>query len=130
MPCDSCDRLKRQVRELKEEIAEWDRTENNESLADKLRLRFRLRPQAAYTLAAMIERPGRVFSKQAIIQHIGYDGSPMETKRDGEDQSVRTNISWVRSGLKYAGLDVEVRNIHAQGYLISKEDAEKVRALL
>ena len=130
MGCVNCERLKREIRELREELDEWGLVENNETLADKIRTRFRLRPQAAYTLAAMIERPGRVFSREAIIQHIGYNGSPMDTKRNGEDQSVRTNISWVRLGLKDARLDVEVRNVHGQGYLITKEDAEKVRAAL
>ena len=130
MGCDSCDRLKREIRELREELEEWGRVENNETLADKLRIRFRLRPQAAYCLAALIERPGRIFSREAIIQHIGYNGSPMDTKRNGEDQAVRTNISWVRLGLQDARMGVKIRNVQRQGYLITKEDAEKVRAAL
>lgn len=130
MPCDNCERLRREIRELKEEIAEWGKVENNEALSDRLRIRFRLRPQAALALAAMLERPGRVFSVQALIQHIGYNGNPMDTKRNGEDQSVRTNISWVRLGLMDARLGVHVRNIQRQGYMISKEDAEKIMAAL
>ena len=128
MTCNNCERLNREIRELREELAEWGRVEKNETLADKLRKRFRLRPQASHVLAELVTRPDRVFGRDAMIQHMGYTGSPMETVRDGEDQAIRNAITWIRNALKDERLDVTIRNIYGAGYLVSKADAAVIRA--
>jgi len=122
--CDNCDRLRAEIRELKEEIAEWARVNRDDRLAEKIRIRFCMTLQESCASAAMMGRPDMTFSIDRLCEHMGYDGL-----EDGRSV-VRTVLSRVRAKLKSHGLQVSVRNLHSEGYYITRADADAIKAAI
>ena len=67
--CDNCARLQRQVRELKEEIAEYERGGPPPDKAEEYRLRYKLTPVGSRILARLVaSSPNLVTNEQVHFE--------------------------------------------------------------
>lgn len=76
MPCGECDRLRVQVRELKEEIAEWERTggEIVDTSVNDLAKKIGTHLQPAKMLLALARARGKTVTNERMCDVIGYEG--------------------------------------------------------
>jgi hypothetical protein len=119
--CD-CETLQREIEELRDEIAAL-RGEVS-GLSDRLKFRFRLKPQQARVLARLLSTPGSVVKSSDLIA----------IARQGASSPLKTNpsvflamiILGIKNGLTDAGLNPSVQSSYAKGYMISKDDADAI----
>lgn len=134
MPCGECDRLRAQVRDLKDELSEWERMRGgDETRVNLLRSRLRLRPQPAKILDALMDRPGMVVSLDTLIDRSDAGGTLPDDampSRGGPLQSIRVNIARVRAALMDKRIVGGVVNVRGEGYVLDKRAAEQVRGII
>lgn len=132
MPCGECDRLRRENRELKEEIAEYGKSmiEGQSPLAFTIKTRLSLRPASAKVLACLIENAGRVVSNRALATAADYSGEATNPNDSRAMSAVGVAITHCRRALEDVGIYRVIHTFYGEGRTISKEDAAKVRALL
>lgn len=133
MACDECDRLRKQVRELKEEIAEYEADtldDSEDPMPMRLTQTFRIRPQSARILWAMMKKPGRVLSMDALAHASEYHGDTTNPNDRAFKQSTRTNISRIRRGLESRQIFGGVQNSYGRGFLLTKEAAVRIAEIL
>ena len=132
MGCDNCDRLRRQVRELTEEIKEYEASGHTDDDLSVRRLAktLRIKPQAAKILAALLDRPGRLTSTDLLIEAAEYEGEATNPNDRRFKAAIGMNISSIRRGLESKSIYGGIENFYGTGYVLKKEAAEKVKALL
>lgn len=131
MACDECVKLRATIRELREELAEYEKFDDAESpLVLNLMKALRLRPQSAKILAALLARAGKVVSTELLIESADYEGEASNTNDRRFRALVGVNISRIRRGLEDAKIMGGIVTYYARGHMLTKEAAEKIRALL
>lgn len=131
MACSECDSLRRQVRELKEELAEFQKYDDADSpLVFELKKALRLRPQSAKILAALMERQDKVVKVDLLIDAAEYEGEAGNPNDQRFRAIIGVNLARIRRGMEDARIDGSVQTFYGHGYMISKAVADQVRALL
>lgn len=135
MPCDECDALRRQLREAREEIAEYEAATDSGDTAriNALRIKLRIRPMTAKVIDTLMDKPGMLTRLDYIVERTEAGGKRSDTmppSRRGPLGVVRTNISWARKALVEKGIRGGIVNMHGEGYTMTKEAARAVEALL
>ena len=115
--CDNCARLQRQVRELKEEIAEYEaRKAPVVPEAVRLQTKHDLSPAEGRVLHALVRHSPHIVTKDTIQNLISGDNGTLEN-------IVRVIISRIRNKLP----EGSVRNVFGQGYHIPTDKLEAIR---
>lgn len=132
MACGECDRLRRENRELREEIEEWrsgvDLGEDYVRLASIVPMN----PQCSRIIVRMMQNPGHVVLSGELIETMHYRGEDRDLP-DGNTSSGRALMvimSLSRRALERVGVNDALVNFRGLGYYITKDAATKVRALL
>jgi len=114
--CDNCARLQRQVRELKEEIAEYERggppTDKSES--SPYQIKYKMTPSEARTLTELIKSSPKPVSKDRL--HFVVSG-------ETEPQIVQVYVCRIRKKLPPA----TIITVSGAGYYIPTDKLEAVR---
>lgn len=134
MACDNCDRLRREVRELKEELAEWQAGSSfeaeNTTEVDLIRAKFRVRPQTAKIISALLSRPGKVVSHDLLVQAASCGGAVDGDKypsRTGPLAVLRIAVAQARKAITFRNTII---NVKERGYMIPVEKADALNAVL
>lgn len=128
MGCDDCART---IRELREELHEYRTlTEGEDPLAFQIKVRFRLRPQAAKVLAILVKNAGRVVMNRTLIDAADYEGEANNPDDRRAINSLAATITHIRRGLEDVRIFDAVQTFYGHGRMVSKEDAAKVRDVL
>lgn len=131
MACGECDTLRRQVRELREELAEFQKYEDSESpLVFSLKKALRLRPQSAKILAALMDRQDKVVKVDLLIDASEYEGEAGNPNDRRFRAIIGVNLARIRRSMEDARIEGAVQTFYGNGYMISKSVADQVRALL
>ena len=132
MTCDNCARLTRELREAREELAEYrdalpDTEDHRVVLIAK---RLGIQPQGGRMAAEMADRNGRICTTELLGELIGYGGEGY-VGDPGRLMTgvVRVNISRLRKALERAGCPGAVVNYHGTGYALSEAGVKLVRKL-
>ena len=132
-------RLRRQVTELREELAEWrrqgvSRARRGSRAADPsddpdfivaCRRKLDLTGQTARTLAALLDASPRVVTRAHLLTAMRPAGG-----EDTHDKIVDVYVSKLRRGLMASGLGRCVETHWALGYSLAAADAARIRESL
>lgn len=139
--CARCADLTRQLREAREELAEWtkvpvreggeDRREQAVVLCNRLRQRLSLtvqefRPGEVRLLMALLDRKGRPAKRDDLLSEIALDGD----RSDAHSNLVSCRVAYLRRVLKQCDLGGAIETVVGVGYLISSANRDRVLALL
>jgi len=132
MGCDNCDRLRRQVRELTEEIKEYEASGHTDDdlFVRRLAKTIGIKPQAAKILSLLMDHPGRLTSTDLLIEAAEYEGEATNPNDRRFKSAICVNISSIRRRLESKSIHKAIENFYGTGYVLSKEAAAKIRALL
>ena len=132
MVCDNCARLTRELREAREELAEYEGAlDVTEDMAVfKLGRALKIRPQTAKLLLTLASRPDRMFGIDLLSDALGYAGAGTETLAPSGcllSQSIRVNVVRARAALKSLGFDKRaLTTAYGKGYGLSEDAAKAV----
>lgn len=134
MPCDSCDRLRAQLREAREELAEWRRSDGSSLNGDVWRIKraFGINPQPAIIINALMRDAGRVVTNDALVEAMGYAGEGREpVKGQADDRlALQVVICKARSALRAEGLHEAISNVHHTGYIMPRTKAAEITKII
>lgn len=134
MACDECDRLRRDLREAKEELAEYraDRPAPvavNDN-ADRMG-RWMKALDCPYgqvrLLMTFVESPGRAFDRDALLDHLEGFGRSEQT-----DRAIDTRIKRLRASLR-AALRTNtnpISTLYGIGYVMDAPTAHTIKAMV
>ena len=137
--CGECDRLRAEVRELREEIAEWERmgaTERDNGAAEVIAAAFCMHPQESRLVKALMDSRNAVVSHHDLSERIGYAGSDKWYKdKRGLDVSARKDQLKVaahraRKWLEQAGVFEAIVSVRSVGYMMTRQKAAEIEAVL
>lgn len=131
MACAECARLRATIREIREELAEYEKFDDSEDpLVLNLMNALRIRPQSAKVLAALLDRAGKVVSTELLIDAADYEGEASNMNDRRFRALIGVNISRIRRGLEDAKIMGGIVTYYARGHMLTKDAAEKIRVLL
>jgi DNA-binding response OmpR family regulator len=121
--CANCERLTRELREAREELAIWSGVdEDTEGLewekVGAYRKAFGMTSQEARVFDLLMDKPGL-----ASVERIRFHASKGEAT---EPQIVNVLICKLRRKLKYSGMGDVIKTRWGSGYEIEREDKERV----
>lgn len=129
---DELNRLRVQVREQSEELAEWQRTapryDGGNPDAEAVRLKVALGGQglAPYRLLALLlSRPGHTFSTGALC-----DAAVLNSNLDNPVNLVRVHLCRLRADLSGCGVCAKVVCVWKSGYHITPADCATITAFV
>lgn len=119
MGCVNCERLKREIRELKEEIEEWEAYDGEvvDSEAHDLSRKIGVRPQAAKLLITLMDAPGQTISVDRLARAIGYEG-------DDNNGMVAMAAHALRAG------GVPIETVWGKGRRVRLSDVERIKGMM
>lgn len=136
MTCSSCDDLRRQLREARDEIAAWEandrdagRVEVSEERLGRWRQRLRTPPAVCLTLMLLVDREGRLQSKAAVIAATRA-GPGLERDREPVDHLAGVYICHARKALRRLLGHIEIETIWGQGWVLQPDMARRLRVLM
>ena len=138
--CPKCSDLARDLREAREELAEWRRQglaqvdQSTEARAVEIRVRLArlgwpkrsVQPGEIRTLLALVKANGATCSRDHLLSALVTDHADHEVSI----KSVDVRICRLRKVLKRAGLDGVIENRWGQGYVIPPTNLPRVKAWL
>lgn len=137
MACDNCDRLRREIRELKEEIAEYELGtdhEADETDVFRLKIALRIKPQSAKLLHGLMQTPGKLVTLNALAEwsdvnkRQDHDQFPSRT---GPGRHIRVLVKDIRDGFVSRGLPSDlIHNAYGRGYILDQTATEPLQALM
>jgi len=136
MNCSTCDDLRRQLREARDEIEAWEAGARDDQSfaveAERLaqwRRRMRATPAVCLTLMALAARPGRLVTKAQII---GATRAAPGLERDRElgDNLAVTYVCLARKALRRQSLSVHVGTVWGQGWMMHPCSAKHLLAAM
>lgn len=136
MSCSTCDDLRRQLREAREEVEAWEADAKSVALNDaalerlgRWKSRLKLRPASVLILMALADAPGRTLSRPTLLRVAR--GSPSgNVKGDPEGNVVGVAIYHARKALADARVDVKLHLDWGCGFRLTVEDAARLRAVM
>jgi len=138
--CPTCDKLRAEVRELREEIAEWERAAVNgdadNSASEVIAAVFKMHPQEARLVRALMDSRNAVVSHDDLSERMGYDGADRwhQDKRGVDVSSRRAQTKVVvhraRKWLEQGGVFESIVSIRSLGYMMTKQKAAETERLL
>lgn len=132
--CQTCDKLRAEIRELREELAEWRNQDSIHESGDAAIIATRLKtwPQVAKLIAILAENENRVVSREYFVEALEYAGAGRDHDRRGtdEDRWLKVIVSRARRALESVGVFDAVGNVWGQGYIMTKEKARDVRRVV
>lgn len=124
MSCSTCDDLRRQLREAREEIEAWEAGAREEAAVDldgerlaRWRRRLRASPAVCLTLMALAARPGKLTTKASIIAAT-RSAPGLERGRELGDNLAGTYICLGRKALRRQLFAVQVQTVWGQGWMM------------
>lgn len=119
MGCANCERMKREIRELREELEEWRLMDGEvvDSKVHDLAKNLRVRPQAAKLLMALMASPGQTVPVDRLARAIGYDGD-----------DINRMVAMAAHALRSGGVPIET--VWGKGRRVRLSDVEKIRAMM
>lgn len=132
--CPTCDRLRAELREVKEELAEW-RTNEADEPGDVALIgrQLGLNPQPARIVSRLMASSSRVVAKEALIETMNYAGEGRDLggyRGTDEGCALKVVITKARRGLESVGLFDAISNVVGVGYIMPKSKAVELRAIL
>jgi len=120
------ERLRVRVRELEEELAEWEKfgeMDRNERI-HQWRRSLGVLPQVAHVAMILCESPGRFKNTDDLHDAI------VASEESQSRHVVSVAISRLKKRLRARGITDAVHNEYGHGYMITPEGARQVRALV
>lgn len=132
MPCDSCDRLRAQLREALEELAEWRRGDDADDNVSSLRRVFGLERQGAIIMDRLMRASGCVVHKDALIEAMQYRGEDRHLPGSKPDNvaALHVVVCKAKGVLRRSGIFEAVVNIPATGYIMPRTKAAEIRKIM
>lgn len=133
MTCPHCDRLRAEIRELKEELQEWERgdpdsIDGNTALIARV---LRTNPQPARIIHHLMTEASRVVSKEALIETLQYNGEGRDIgNRTDEDNALKVIVSKSRRALESVGLFDAIGSVRGVGYIMPKSKANELARII
>lgn len=132
--CVECDKLRAEIRELREELAEWRNQDSIHENGDAAIIAARLKtwPQVAKLIAILAENENRVVAREYFVEALEYAGAGRDHDRRGtdEDRWLKVIVSRARRALEGIGVFDAVGNVRGWGYIMTKEKARDVRRVV
>ena len=131
--CVSCDRLRAELREVKEELAEWKMREDDSVDGDiaLISRTLKLPPQPARIVNELMSAASRVVTSEKLIESMDYGGRGGDKGRwTAEGNAMKVCLSMARKGLREAGLHDAISTVWREGYIMPKSKAVELRAIL
>lgn len=138
--CPTCDRLRAENRELREEIEEWERSAANggadNSAAEVIAAVFKMHPQEARLVRALMDGRNAVISHDDLGERMGYTGIERwyQDKRGVDVSSKRDQIKVVvhraRKWLEQGGVFESIVSVRSLGYMMTKQKAAEIERML
>ena len=125
-PTQELNHLRVRVREMEEELREWERTGIVDDMPDDLHVlskALNLRPQAVELATILCSMPGR-------FRTTGYLHERIARSEDASGNLVSVAVSHLRTALKAKGIRDVLISAYGHGYMITPEGARQVRALV
>ena len=131
--CASCDRLRAELREVKEELAEWKRPPEITDADRMARLKAALpmERQTAILLIRLHQSPGLVVENGELIELIGYKGEDRDLPRGKSDRvnALKVIVTKARRALEHIAIYDSIKFAYG-GYVMSREAAAAIRGLV
>lgn len=133
--CASCDRLRAELREVKEELEEW-RLRGEKEVDDRAALiqtALSATPQVSRVIDAMMDNPGRLIESHTLVDVLHYNGRGGDLPKYGttdEGRLLKVIIFHARKTLERAGITSPIETIWGRGYSLSRDKAVELRAIL
>lgn len=128
--CPTAARLRREVEDLKAEVAEWERrgpegeaSDDHENRVATVRIKLGLRPQAARVLLLLLARPGRLTSAVFLAEALGW---PEDRTRN----LTSVYLTMIRNALRDCGAPGRIETAWGQGWRMSPADVAMMETWL
>lgn len=133
MMCPTCDRLRAELREVREELAEWRMSEGESQNGDVAIIArvLKISPQSAKVVNELMSAPSRLVPTDRLVEAMDYGGLGMDKGRwTFEGNALKVVMSMARKGLREAGLPEAISNVWGRGYIMPRSKATELRAIL
>lgn len=134
--CQTCDKLRAEIRELREELAEWERGGNMTDSGDVALIAATIKclPQSAKLISALMNAENRTVSAEILTEEIEYGGMGGDINRARKSETYEGNhlkviVSRSRRDLERAGIFDAIANVRGVGYIMPKRKAQEIRKL-
>lgn len=133
MTCPHCDRLRAEIRELKEELREWERgdpdsIDGNTALIARV---LRTNPQPARIIHRLMTEASRVVSKESLIETMRYGGEGRDAGNTTDEiNALKVVLSKSRRALESVGLFDAIGCVWGGGYIMSKSKANELARII
>lgn len=139
--CQTCDKLRAEIRELREELAEWERLseEGVSGVIDNdsglIAATIGVGPQEGRLISTMMLAASRTVSTHDLVRAMKYEGEDGEyedsrgiTRSHSRDQ-LKVVVCRARAALTRAGIHEAIHTIRCVGYIMPKRKAQEIRKL-
>ena len=134
--CPTCDKLRAENRELREELAEYERGSNMSERGDVALVAAAIKslPQSAKLIVALMDAENRTVSAEILTEEIEYAGAGGEINRARKSETYEGNhlkviVCRARRDLERAGVFDAIANVRGVGYIMPKTKAAEIRRL-
>lgn len=132
--CRECDRLRAKNRELMEELEEWRNMDSVHESGDYITIAATLKtnPQPAKLISILAENENRVVGIDFFTDALQYSGMGGGDDRRGTNEArwLKVVVAHARRALESVGIFDAVANVRGRGYLMTKQKAAEVRAVV
>lgn len=137
--CNECDRLRAEVRELREEIAEWERSgagAGEIDTAEVISAAFQMLPQEGRLVRVLMDSRNTVVSHDDLSERIKYAGADRWYKGtrgemvSSRQAQLKVIVHRARVSLSQSGIFDAIANIRGVGYIMTKQKAAEIQAVL
>lgn len=133
MTCPHCDRLRAEIRELKEEIREWERGDPDsiDGSSALIARELRINPQPARIIHHLMTEASRVVRKESLIETLQYNGCGRDIgNMTDEDNALKVIVTKSRRALESVGLFDAIGSVYGVGYIMPKSKARELAKIL
>lgn len=134
MNCKSCEKLRAEIRELREELDEWERHDGGHDDGGVALIAQCLKswPQPSRLILELMQASNRVVSKSFLVEALGYNGMGRDHDRRGtdEDRWLKVVVTKARRALEVVGIFDAIANVRGVGYIMPKQKAEEIRKVV
>lgn len=134
--CATCDKLRAELREAREEIKEWQKGSTSESEAEHwvfVASAIGLAPQPAKIVTALMDNPSKPVLKDTMFDLMEYGGMGRDFIHSGhtdEGRALSVIVTHARRKLEMFGIHDAIKNVRGVGYIMPRSKAVELRAIL